>query len=128
MTDNDNTIKIVILGRIPSKKNSRVTNRKTGMSFCSLKYKQWHRQASNQLLFGKPVLSSIFSIKIMFFWPDLRRTDMSNKAESIMDLLVDNKILKDDCWKIVPSLELVSAGVDKINPRAEIFITTSEEI
>jgi Holliday junction resolvase RusA-like endonuclease len=56
--------------------------------------------------------------------PDNRRTDLSNKAESIMDLLVDNGILEDDCWQIVPILALQGMKVDKENPRAEIFITT----
>jgi hypothetical protein len=39
-----------------------------------------------------------------------------------MDLLVDNGILKDDSWFIVPKLTLIFGGVDKNNPRAEITI------
>ena len=33
--------------------------------------------------------------------------DLTNKAESVMDLLVDYGVLKDDCWTVVPALGLV---------------------
>ncbi len=41
-----------------------------------------------------------------------------------MDLLVDGGILQDDNHKICPDLHLISMGVDKDNPRAEITILT----
>ena len=109
---------ITILGRIPSKKNSRIHTR-TGMSFPSAKYTAWHKDASSQLI-GKNKITNGSTITINFYFPDNRRTDLSNKAESIMDCLVDNGLLEDDCWQIVPTLNLVGCGVDKVNPRAEI--------
>lgn len=81
-------------------------------------YKKWHKEASLQLPDLK--LPAIIELTILFFFPDNRKTDLSNKAESIMDLLVDNGILIDDNWTIVPRLTLCSGGVDKENPRAEI--------
>lgn len=63
-------------------------------------------------------------IQIEFWMPDNRRADLTNKAESVMDLLVDLKIITDDSWQCVPSLTLQSKGIDKINPRAEIWIRT----
>ena len=63
-------------------------------------------------------------MNIYFYFPDNRIADLTNKAESIMDLLVDNKIIKDDNWRIIPELFLKSCGVNKQNPRAEIEIYT----
>ena len=89
----------------------------------SKKYKEWHDGASNQLLKQrKRPVRGIRDISIHFWAPDKRKTDLTNKAESILDLLVDNGILEDDNWFVVGKLTLYLAGVDKDNPRAEIEI------
>lgn len=60
---------------------------------------------------------------ILTFYPsNNRRCDLTNKAESIMDLLVDTGVLTDDNWHLVKSLRLEMGGVDKVNPRVEIVI------
>lgn len=60
---------------------------------------------------------------IEFYLPDARKTDLTNKAESIMDLLVDNGIIEDDNCHVVPFISLYYFGIDRVNPRAEIKIT-----
>ncbi len=112
-------MKITILGRIPSKKNSRI-NTRSGRSFPSAKYTAWHKDASSQLI-GQKAIPIGSSLQLNFYFPDNRRTDLSNKTESIMDLLVDNGFLEDDCWQVVPSLTLQGMEVDKENPRVEII-------
>lgn len=111
---------ITIKGRIPSKKNSRI-NTRSGMSFPSSKYTEWHKDASLQLRGVSKIPNGSF-LSLHFYLPDNRKTDLTNKAESIMDCLVDNGILEDDSWQIVPILALEGCGVDKENPRVEIFI------
>lgn len=64
----------------------------------------------------------IIEVVISYYLPDKRRTDLTNKTESLMDLMVDAGILEDDNCTIVPQLRLVYLGVDKLNPRAEIRI------
>lgn len=110
---------ISIKGRIPSKKNSRITTR-SGRSFPSAKYTEWHKDASWQLKNFKEKISADY-LELNFYFPDNRRTDLTNKAESIMDLLVDNGFLEDDCWQVIPNLRLQCKGVDKENPRCEII-------
>ena len=61
-------------------------------------------------------------IKITFYPPDRSKGDLTNKAESIMDLLVECRILEDDNWFDVGDLHLKFGGVDPKNPRAEILI------
>lgn len=114
-------IKLILKGRIPSKKNSRI-NTKSGRSFPSSKYTAWHKDASNQL---KTQTMTPFELQggiaLNFYMPDNRRTDLTNKAESVMDLLVDNGYLEDDCWQITGMVVLTCEGIDKTNPRCEII-------
>lgn len=87
-------------------------------------YRAWHKDASRQLTeqsFSKlPIETSC--VDITLFAPDRRAGDLSNKAESIMDLLTDNGIIKDDNWFVIPNLSLHFGGVEKDNPRVEINI------
>ena len=109
---------IVITGRIPSKKNSRI-NTRSGMSFPSSKYTSWHKDASLQLS-GQKKIPNDSILTLRFYMPDNRRTDLTNKAESIMDCLVDNGLLEDESWQVVSTLILKCMGIDKDNPRVEI--------
>lgn len=113
---------ITIKGRIPAKKNSRI-NTRSGRSFPSTKYTEWHKDASFQIKGTEKIPNGSF-IFMHFYLPDNRRTDLSNKAESVMDLLVDNGVIEDDCWQVIPKLALEGIKVDKENPRVEIYITT----
>ena len=115
-----------IYGRVPSKKNSRNLFVRGGKLFNipSKRYKEWHEEASAQLvphLLQRP-LEKIKSIEVSFYAPDKRKSDLTNKTESIMDLLVDNGILEDDSWFIVGSLFIYFKGVDRENPRCEVKI------
>ncbi len=115
------TIQLTIHGRVASKKNSRISTR-SGRNFPSKKYKEWHEDASWQLFAQKKKMGiERCSAKLMFYMPDRRRADLTNKAESVMDLLVDCEILKDDSWQVVRPLEL-DAEYDKENPRVEITL------
>ena len=109
---------ITIKGRIPSKKNSRrmLAN---GMNIPSLNYKNWHTDASWQLKGASKIPNGSWLV-LKFYMPDNRRTDLTNKAESIMDCLVDNGILEDDSCQVIPNLTLIFKEVDKKNPRCEI--------
>lgn len=111
---------IELSGRIPSKKNSKimVCRGRTPMLLPSAKYKEWHTEASAQL--PKPDKKKYHNIHITIYAPDKRKADLTNKAESIMDLLVDNKIIEDDNWFVMENVCLLFGGVDKDNPRAII--------
>ena len=65
-------------------------------------------------------IGSLTQISIKIYAPDKRKADLTNKAESIMDLLVDNGKIEDDNWFVIGDIRLLFGGVDKVNPRAEI--------
>jgi hypothetical protein len=66
----------------------------------------------------KPIAHA--AVAITFFAESRRRFDLSNAAESVMDLLVDADCLADDCATAVPRLLLSYGGLDRENPRAEV--------
>lgn len=117
-----------ITGRIPSKKNSRIiTNRgRRPFSLPSSQYVKWEKEALKQVK-GKRQWSVPVHISIEIVFPDKRRADLTNKAESIMDCLVKAGIIEDDAWVFVPAVTLSIWGIDKNNPRARITITSTEE-
>lgn len=113
---------IFLPGPVPSKKNSRITNRRTGRSFPSERYVDWHKRSMRELssrrgwqVQGKEGVE----VRIVFGLPDMRRRDLTNMAESIMDLLVDAGILADDNWRECPVVAL-RGELQKANPGAAI--------
>lgn len=118
---------ITLFGSMPpSKKNSRklFTRGHRIFNLPSDKYTEWHEDASWQLkkFTHSWRMQPFYEIELRFF-PDSRiKFDLSNKAESVMDLLTDNGFIQDDNYIYVPKLTLVYGGYDKENPRVEIEV------
>ncbi len=117
-------IKITITGNTPSKKNQKqiIYVRGKPLIIPSKRHKEWHTQAMSQLYGLKPVESQISAIEVKLYPPDKRLFDISNRAETLLDLLVDAGIIKDDNYKIVPKLISEFGEIDRENPRAEVII------
>lgn len=88
---------ITLTGQVPSKKNSRI-NTRSGRSFPSKRYSEWHKIALEQLK-NEEKLPEKVGIEYTFYQKDNRRRDISNQLESINDLLVDAGLLIDDDWQ-----------------------------
>ena len=116
-------MELTLKGRIPSKKNSKQIIYKNGrpLIISSKNHKEWHTEQM-WLLKGKGHIKDIQQVEIDLYAPDKRKGDLTNKTESIMDLLVDAQIIEDDNWYIIPNISLHFKGVDKNNPRAVITI------
>lgn len=116
--------KFVIEGETPAKKNSRIVNTKTGRSFPSKRYSEWHKNAVFQLVHQTrniPQINEPCRISMTFVHGDLRRRDSDNGTSSILDLLTDCGVLKDDNWQIVQELS-VKNSYSKGNPSCEVSI------
>lgn len=126
---------ITIPGPIPSKKNSlrRIMRGSQVFTVPSSNFERWNKMAFDKLSKTaglvvanpkqtQPGLNPQSKVTIIFYFPDKRRRDLTNGAESIMDLLVDLGVLYDDCWQAVPELLLQSGGIDRERPRAEVTI------
>lgn len=122
-------IKIVLYGSVLSKKNSQKWHCKFGYpkEYKTPEFKKWYADAWKMIRASvpkKPVAKC--EVSINFYFPNDVRCDLSNRADSIMDLLTEAKIIEDDRHQVVESLLLFSHGVDKKNPRAEITINNYE--
>ena len=117
---------LYIDGETPSKKNSRI-NLKNGRSFPSKRYQQWHEVARLQILaqLRKQNIDSPINepsrVSITFVHGDLVRRDSDNATSSILDLLMDCKVIKDDAWTIVRKIN-VDNLYDKKKPKAIVNI------
>lgn len=114
---------ITIKGEVPSKKNSKriLFNQRTHKPFIksSVRHDEWHSRAFSQLN-GLTHVSKLNRLSMTFYSASRRKADLTNRADSVQDLLVDAGILEDDNWWVIPELELLFGGVDKNNPRVEI--------
>ena len=126
---------IVIPGKIPSKKNSkRISCRgKFPLVLPSKAFEEWEHDARILIASERNKLSAAdrnhiplrvpCEVEITFFAHDARLFDHTNKAESVMDLLVDAGIIEDDNCDTAWCISLTYCGIDRANPRAEVKIT-----
>lgn len=116
-------MKITITGDCPSKKNSRRMFMVGNRPFITpgKVHSAWHPQALKQLTGIRPLIK-FTKIALTFFPKTSRKSDLTNRAESIMDLLVDGGVLEDDNWFICPNIHLKFGAVDAKNPRVEVEI------
>lgn len=113
-------LSFVIRGEPPSKKNSRV-NTRSGRSFPSKRYMEWHdgnllplcSEARRHGL--RHPLSCPVRLTLLFRHGDRRRRDSDNQLSSVLDLLVDAGILADDRWTAVYDVIVMN----RYNPRLE---------
>jgi hypothetical protein len=116
---------IVFLGRIPSKKNGQQIARAGKQSFItsSKKHKAWEANAIADDLYGvAPITWLKVEAELVIYSPDLIRADLSNKWESIADVLVKAKILADDSWFVLPAIKPIFGGVDREHPRGVLTV------
>lgn len=95
----------------PSKKNSRVTDTRTGRTFPNKRFTEWHKAAALWLKthYRCDRIEGPVNVMLSFVHPTKRRKDADNGTSSIFDLLVDVGILADDCWTVVVSHSVTNA-------------------
>lgn len=102
---------------IPSKKNSKqIFKNKSGKMFISSSsdHKDWQR-TEFFLVKSKIKERNIkrCTIDYNFYSPDEKAWDLSNKVESINDLLVDAEVIVNDNFKILYGMTVFYNGIDK---------------
>lgn len=122
---------MTITGQVPAKKNNKriVYNKKTNRPFIisSDRALDWKEYAHYQLKAQPhPQLDCDAYIKMVFFNKDRRRHDLDNMGATVLDFLVEEKVIEDDNCERLSNLLLQYGGVDKDNPRVEISITEVE--
>lgn len=120
-------MKIVIPLTPISKKNHQriLISKKTGKRFIAPS-KQYEEYEINALwcLKGKGLeIDYPVAVKCLFYMPTHRKCDLTNMLESIDDVLVKGRVLKDDNYSIIASHDGSRVLYDKQNPRTEVYIS-----
>ena len=112
-----NTISITLEGLIPSKKNSqeirRIKRNGKMVPFISpsKKYLQWNSQAQWEIAAQIPnmdtPIEAVHELLITVYFPTMSKADTINKAEGILDTLVDAGVILDDNYHVLPNVVLL---------------------
>lgn len=87
--------------------------------FPSKNYTAWHKEQIDPLRDAKDQqgidipLSTVRLVTVHFTASTRHKWDLSNKLESIMDILVDVGVLEDDNYEVVPEIHIKYDGYDK---------------
>ena len=113
-------IKLTIKGQVRPKKNNK---QRTGKFLVvSKQYKKRHKEAIRQINHDFIEKTTPYFIELHFFNEDLRKRDLTNMAESIMDVLVEAWYIEDDNCMVCSNITLIYWWKDKENPRVDIVI------
>lgn len=94
-------IELTLQGNVPSKKNSRI-NTRDGRSFPSKDFSKWQEDALKQVrVQTRQRFIGLIQIELIIYFGSLGRADTDNKVTSILDMLVEGLVLKDDYWETV---------------------------
>ena len=120
-------MKLTIKGKTPSKKNSRNIFVRNGriVNVPSKLYKEWHDHAMIQLQqqFNNYQVSDYpIAINVLVYYGTKHRHDLDNALSSIMDVLVDAQIIVDDDVEHISQITVQHGGLDKEDPRTEIYL------
>lgn len=122
-----NIVELKIEGNVPSKKNSRVRTR-SGSSIPSKAFSDWQESALWQVRqqtktrFLKPV-----SLEVIIYFGTNGRADLDNRVTSVLDMLVEALVIRDDKWQDVPRIS-AQAEYRKREPGAFIRLTELDSL
>ena len=121
-------MKLVINGTVPSLKNSKqIFRTASGRPFItsSDKAKTWMTTAVAELqeqFKGYKITDYPISVVLVMYNKDRIRRDLDNQTSSILDAMRHAGVVADDDWKHIDCLTIQFGGIDKLNPRCEIYI------
>jgi Holliday junction resolvase RusA-like endonuclease len=116
------TVELTLEGNVPSKKNSRIRTR-SGSYIPNKAFYDWQESAMQQVRlqtrerFFEPV-----AVEVIVYFGTKGRADLDNRLTSILDMLVECIVLRDDKWQDVPQMA-VQAEYRKGNPGAFVRVT-----
>lgn len=119
---NQKIVELTLTGNIPSKKNSRV-NLSSGVSVPNNKFVQWQNDAIKQVRIQSRARFYVpVALEVIVYFGTNGRADLDNRITSILDMLVEALVLRDDKWQDVPMIQ-AQAEYRKKEPGAFIRLT-----
>lgn len=118
---NQQTVELRLEGNVPSKKNSRIRTR-SGSYIPNKAFYDWQDDALKQVKAQTRArgLTGVGVEVVIYFGTNIR-ADLDNRLTSILDMLVEGLVLRDDKWQDVPRIA-VQAEYRKGEPGAFVRI------
>lgn len=116
-------LELILEGNVPSKKNSRIRTR-SGSSIPSKAFYDWQKSALIQVKAQtrERGLTGV-SVEVIIYFGTNIRADLDNRLTSVLDMLVEGLVLRDDKWQDVPRMA-VQGEYRKGAPGAFVRIET----
>ena len=89
----------------------------------SPQYKKYEKECEQYLPKLDEPIDAPVELKCQFYMPTRRACDLTNLLQAICDVLVKYKVISDDNYNIVYSVDGSRVSYDKEYPRTEIEIT-----
>lgn len=125
-------LKIIIPGNPITKKNhGRIVQKKTKSgktlpimlpSEVYSKYETYCKQFMPIMEEPVPYFNEPINLRVLYYMETRRKCDITNLLQATCDILVKYKIIEDDNYSIVASVDGTRVFYDKENPRCEIYI------
>ena len=101
-------IRYVLTGEVACKKNSNKFDGRTGNVYKTEHFRKWHSYAMLQVKAqGVPKIPlERYEARFVLYHATRRRIDSDNQVTSLLDLMQDALVVRDDCWTCVPHKEI----------------------
>ena len=123
-------MKIIIPSNPITKKNhGRIVQKKFGngksipIMLPSEAYTKYEKECKQYIPEIEKPIDYPINLKVYYYMETKRKCDITNLLQATCDILVKYKILEDDNYTIVASVDGTRIFYDKENPRCEIEIT-----
>lgn len=90
-------------------------------------YKKYELFAKDYMPKLTEPINKPINLKVLYYMGTKRACDITNLLQATCDVLVKYKIIEDDNYNIVSSVDGTKVYYDKENPRTEIYIEIQKE-
>lgn len=117
-------MQITIMGNPVTKKNHNQMVMVKGKLIVipSKPYQEYEKKAKQYMPQLEKPIDYPINLKVNYYMQTRRKCDLTNLLQATCDILVKHKIIDDDNFTIVSSLNGCKVEYDKDLPRAEIYI------
>lgn len=90
-------------------------------------YQEYEKKCKEYIPTTESPIDYPINLECHFYKGTHRKCDVTNLLQAVCDILVKYKLLEDDNYSIVASVDGTFVDYDKENPRTEIYITKKEQ-
>lgn len=89
-------------------------------------YQEYEKKCKQYMPTLESPIDFPINLECHYYLETRRKCDLTNLLQATCDILVKYKVISDDNYSIVASVDGTKAQYDKENPRTEIYITKKE--